>query len=115
MACVYSLANVYILPSISENCPMIVLEAMSCETPLVAGNGSDTPELIESGKNGLLIPPKDSAALANSIASLLQDRQFAARLGHEGRKRVIEKFSAKITADSTLRVYEKMIRTIGSS
>jgi len=106
---VYSRADVYILPSISENCPMSVLEAMSCETPVVAGYGGGTPELIESGQTGILIPPRNSTALANAIISLLQDRHFATQIAEAGRKRILEKFSAETTANSTMQVYEKMI------
>jgi glycosyltransferase involved in cell wall biosynthesis len=105
---VYSLADVYILPSVSENCPMSLLEAMSCETAVIAGNGGGTPEIVESGEDGLLIPPRDSVALADSTISLLQDRRFAARLGRKARKKIIERFSAEVVAGSTMRVYEAM-------
>lgn len=108
MPSVYSLANVFILPSISENCPMSVLEAMSCGTPVIAGNGGGTPEIIESGEDGLLIPPRNSVALASSIISLLQDRRFAARMSANARKKVANKFSAQKTAERTLRLYEAM-------
>lgn len=106
----YSLANVYVLPSIYENCPMGVLEAMSCQTPVVAGYGGGTGEIIEPGKSGLLIPPKDSAALANSIITLLQDTRLAARIGEEGRKRVLAGFSAEKMANSTMQLFEEVVR-----
>jgi glycosyltransferase involved in cell wall biosynthesis len=106
----YSLANVYVLPSIYENCPMGVLEAMSCKTPVVAGDGGGTREIIEPGKSGLLIPPKNSEALADSIISLLEDKRFAYRIGEEGRKRVLAGFSAETMSNSTMRLYEEMVR-----
>jgi glycosyltransferase involved in cell wall biosynthesis len=94
---VYSLVDVYALPSISENCPMSLLEAMSCETPVIAGCAGGNPEIIESGKNGLLIPPKDSMAIARAILTVLKDRKYASRLAQKGRRTIAnEKSSERI-------------------
>jgi glycosyltransferase involved in cell wall biosynthesis len=87
---------------------MSVLEAMSCGVSVIASPVGRIPEIIESGKKGLLVPPKDSISLAQSIVSLLQDKEYASRLAQEGRKTVVERFSAEEMAHRTAHVYEKL-------
>jgi glycosyltransferase involved in cell wall biosynthesis len=61
---------------------------------------------IRIGDVRIEYPPRDSVALADSIISLLQDKRFAARLGGKARKKIMQRFSAEVTAGSTMRLHE---------
>jgi glycosyltransferase involved in cell wall biosynthesis len=106
MAQLYSRSDVFVLPSLFENCPMSVLEAMSSEVPVITTTVGGIPDIITSGENGILIAPHDHVALANNIISLLSDKAYAARLAKQGRQTVLERYSAKRMASTTMDVYE---------
>jgi len=63
--------DVFVLPSVKEGFPWVLLEAMAAEVPMVATKVGAVPEIIEDGKEGFLVQPKDSAALAEKISRLL--------------------------------------------
>jgi glycosyltransferase involved in cell wall biosynthesis len=109
MSQVYSRATVFVLPSLFENCPMSVLEAMSCGIPVIATRVGGVPEIISSGENGILIPPQDAVALADKVVALLQDKRYASQLAQRGRRTIVEKFSASRMAAETVRLYEAML------
>jgi len=109
MSKLYSSATVFVMPSLFENCPMSVLEAMSCEVPVVASNVGGVPEIITSGENGVLIHPQDPTALAKSVLTILQDKTYASKLGQSGRRTVVERFSAQRMALETVQLYESTI------
>lgn len=67
----YAAANLVCLPSHSEGCPNVVLEALSCGRPLVASNAGGIPELVDS-RCAILVPPKDPVRLAEAVAEALQ-------------------------------------------
>jgi glycosyltransferase involved in cell wall biosynthesis len=73
LAQLYSAADVFVLPSIQENLPYVVMEAMSCGTPCVAFNQGGVPDLIDHQHNGYLATPFESADLARGIAWILED------------------------------------------
>jgi glycosyltransferase involved in cell wall biosynthesis len=111
MARLYSLADVFVLPSLFENCPMSLLEAMSSEVPVIATSVGGIPEIVTSERNGILIRPNDSRALADSITLLLLDKSYASRLASEGRQTVLHNFSGDLMAERTMRAYEAILRT----
>ncbi|MCX9076127.1 MAG: glycosyltransferase family 4 protein, partial [Candidatus Methanoperedens sp.] len=93
LAGLYARAEVFVVPSLYENLPIRVLEAMSSETAVVATNICAIPEAIIHNENGILIPPRDSNAIAESVTRLLQDRHSSEKLAKNARKIVLEKFS----------------------
>lgn len=111
MSRLYSRADVFVLPSLFENCPMSLLEAMSSGVPAIATSVGGVPEIVTSGSNGILIRPHDADALAQSIILLMLDRGFASRLAKEGRRTVTERFSAERMADKTMNVYRAITKT----
>jgi glycosyltransferase involved in cell wall biosynthesis len=102
-------ATVFVNPSFFENCSISILEAMSSGCSVVAGNVGGNPELIQSGRNGLLVPPFDHVALAKSIVSLLCDESENRLLGKMARMTVEESFTSKKCAEETYKVYKKTI------
>jgi glycosyltransferase involved in cell wall biosynthesis len=96
----------FVLPSLFENSPMSLLEAMAAGVPAVASAVGGVPEL--AGDAALLVPPSDPAALADALERLLGDEELRADLGARGRGRVSESFSAEANARAILAVYERV-------
>ena len=81
-------ADAFVLPSLDEGMPMILLEAAAAGTPIVATPVGDVPSVIRDGVTGLVVPKGDVAALAAAIARLRDDPDLAGRLGAAARERV---------------------------
>lgn len=104
----YSIASVFVAPTLYENFPIRILENMSCQNPVVATNIVGIPEIIEDQVNGLLIGPWDVNALSENVINLLDDRALARKMGQNARKTVEEKFTLQKFANETAEVYEKI-------
>jgi glycosyltransferase involved in cell wall biosynthesis len=102
----YREAAVCILPSVWENCPYALLEAMACATPVVATNGGGVPEIIEDGVSGFLASTADSEAFASRIVALLEDGQLRGAIGNQARARIEELFSIERVLPKMIAVYE---------
>ena len=76
-----------------DPCPRVVIEALHLGRPLVATSVGGVPELIENGKTGILIAPDDPAALANALKRILENDELAIRLGQEGRRQALDRFT----------------------
>jgi glycosyltransferase involved in cell wall biosynthesis len=85
--------NVLTLPSHTEGLPNVVLEGMAASVPVVATAVGGTPEVIEEGVSGYLVPPGDAVTLAQRIGELLRSDSKRAELGRLGRERVRRHFS----------------------
>ncbi|MGA2508272.1 MAG: glycosyltransferase family 4 protein [Chitinispirillaceae bacterium] len=86
-------ADAFILSSVDEGLPNVVLEAMSVGTPVVAAGAGGTAEIITDGADGFVVPVKDSGSLADRIGRLIKEKALAARIGSAGKKTVQERFS----------------------
>ena len=102
-------ATVFVNPSFFENCSLSILEAMSCSSAVVASDVGGNPEIIESGKNGLLTPVFEDKRLAESIISLLDDENFNKEIGREARRTVVRSFSSEKCAEETYKVYRQVL------
>jgi glycosyltransferase involved in cell wall biosynthesis len=106
---IYREATVFVNPSFFENCSISILEAMSSGCAVIASNVGGNPELIESGKNGLLVRAFDYREFGRAIISLLKDECLNRKLGKEARKTVEKSFSSAKCAKDTYEVYRKTI------
>lgn len=84
----YKTADAFVLPSFAEGVPVVLMEAMASALPCLSTRIAGIPELIEDGKDGLLVPPSDIDALAKQIVALADDRELRQRLGEAGRLKV---------------------------
>jgi L-malate glycosyltransferase len=107
---VYAALNVFLLPSLFEALNNSLLAAMAYEVPSISFNRGALGEIIEDGRSGLLVEPKDVPALTNAALSILRDRTHAAKMGEAARKRVAENFSAQRMIEGTIAVYEALER-----
>ncbi len=88
-------ARLFVLPSFSEGISLTVLEALARGLPVLTTAVGGNPEVIESGVNGLLVPPRDDSALAQSLLALGADDSLCHRLGEAGRRRVETHFDVR--------------------
>jgi glycosyltransferase involved in cell wall biosynthesis len=83
----------FILPSLWEGFPNVLLEAMACGLPVIATSVEGSVELVVEGETGRLVPKEDAGALAGAMLELAADAELRQRMGSSGRKRVEEHFS----------------------
>lgn len=99
----YRGADVFVIPSFSEAFPIILVEAMSCQLPIVATRVGGMSEVFRDARDaGLLIEPGDPAALADAIVQLLSDEKLRRAMGSAGRHLAVEQFSWDKAAASVL-------------
>lgn len=108
MPAVYRRAHVICLPSYHEGLPKVLLEAAACGRPIVATSIAGCREIVEHGINGLLVPPRDPAALADAVAKLLVDREARARMGANGRRIVEQNFTVQMINAQVLDLYARL-------
>ena len=90
------LMNIFVLPSYREGFPRSVLEAMSCGLPVVATDIRGCREAVVDDETGLLVPPRNGAALARAVELLLRDPGLSARLGSAGRERAVRRYDQRL-------------------
>lgn len=98
-------ADVFVLSSIDEGLPNVVLEAMSVGTPVVAADAGGTSEIITDGVDGFVVPVRNAAALAERIKQLIADKSLSAGIGSSGKKTVQERFSVPGMIDNVEKVF----------
>lgn len=82
---VLALSDVVVVPSVSEGFGLVALEALAAGKPVVATAVGGITEIVEDGRTGILVPPRDPVALAKAVVSVLRDPGLAAALGAAGR------------------------------
>jgi starch synthase len=109
-------ATVFVCPSVYEPLGIVNLEAMACETAVVASAVGGIPEVVADGETGILVPydpadePGFDAGLAEAINSLVRDPERAAAMGQAGRARAVDLFSWEAIAEQTVTVYMSVER-----
>jgi glycosyltransferase involved in cell wall biosynthesis len=101
--------EIFAFSSTHEGTPNGVLEAMALGKPVVATRAGGTEEVVQDGVTGLLVSPRDPAALAQALLYLLRHPEQGKMFGRAGRQRVEELFTAERMADSTLQVYQRIL------
>lgn len=105
-----AMCDIFVLPSLWEGFPYVILEAMRAAKPVVVTDRGGTPEAVVNGDNGLIIKPGDPRSLAIAVNKLLQDPHEAAAMGRRGRERLHD-FSLESMAVKTLEVYEHALHS----
>jgi glycosyltransferase involved in cell wall biosynthesis len=98
----------------SETFGMALVEAMGCARPVVATRFGGFPEVVKEGVTGLLVPPRDSPAMAAALLSLLDDPLRRIRFGANGRARALRLFTWPAVADRVEQAYREAISGYGS-
>jgi glycosyltransferase involved in cell wall biosynthesis len=101
----YAVADAFCLPSFAEGVPVVLMEAMATEVPVVASGVMGIPELVEDGKSGLLVRPGRPRALADALARLAASADLRRELGRAGRARVESAFSLERSLQALYAIY----------
>ncbi|MDZ7378150.1 MAG: glycosyltransferase [candidate division KSB1 bacterium] len=100
--------DVFVLPSLWEGFPNVVLEAMACGKPVIATAVEGTAELVVHGETGLLVKPAHAEELAGALLAVLNDHDAIAEFGAAGRRRVEEHFSVEHQVAAFEQLYEAL-------
>lgn len=103
--------DLFVLPSLFEGLPLSVLEAMASGKPVIATQIGGTSEAVIHGKTGLLVPPRNSTALADAIRSMLANPAMAAQMAVAGKQRVRALFSSESMVTGVTRVYDALLQS----
>jgi glycosyltransferase involved in cell wall biosynthesis len=103
-----------VLSSVTEGSPTIVSEAMLCRTPIVATAVGGVPELIRDGETGLVVPSRDSRALAQAMEFMLTSRDAAERMAARAETYARENLTWEANARKTLEVYQAAVNETGA-
>src|SRR6202140_462903 len=111
----HSHATVFACPSVYEPFGLVILEAMACETPVVASRVGGIPEIVVEGETGYLVdldpgaPDAFTSALAGRLEELLGNTTLAATMGKAGRERVLRHFGWQAIAAQTVQLYDRLL------
>lgn len=108
LAELYSLADVYVSPSIEDNLPNTIMEALACSTPVVAFNTGGIPDLVDHQQNGYLAEYRSAKDLAAGIHYVINSGEHA-NLSKAAREKVLNNFTNEIVAKKYIEVYQSII------
>jgi len=102
--------DILVIPSLAEGFPMITLEGMAMQKPIVASRIPGIAEQITDSEHGLLVPPRNPRALAMAISALMRDVELARTLASHARRKAEREFSIDAMVKSTMHVYHKQMQ-----
>jgi len=108
---IFSRINIFVLPSysLSESCPMVVLESWASGVPVIAADNAGVPELITHGETGWLVPPRNPQAIADAIVYVLEHPEEVKRVVENARRLVREKFDYRENARAFVQLYRELL------
>jgi glycosyltransferase involved in cell wall biosynthesis len=104
-------ATMLALPSLEDNCPMVVLEAMAAGVPVLAAKVGGLPDLIEDGKNGVFLDPLDAASMRAGVEKILDDRGMAKSLVATAKEQARERYHPLVIARRHVEIYREVLST----
>lgn len=90
-----AIADIFVLPTLTEALPTVLAEAMAAGKPIIASHVGGVPEMVDDGRNGLLIPPAAPRELTGACLKLLENPERAQEMGRAGRQIVAERFDIR--------------------
>ncbi len=114
LASLYNAADIFITPSMIDNLPNTVMEAMSCGVPCIGFDIGGIPDLIDHKENGFLVPPYSSLELADGIQWLLSDMNRLMNFGKAARSKVLENYTPDIIAKQYIAFYRQVLLEHGN-
>jgi len=106
---ILSSLDVFLFTSIAENCPLAVLEALSCGIPVAAFSVGGVPELVRDGEDGILVKRGEWQSIASGMRQLWKDRSLIRRMGGNARERVLKEFDHRIIERQYANLYTERI------
>jgi glycosyltransferase involved in cell wall biosynthesis len=105
----YEAMDLFVLNSLREGLPNVLLEALALEVPVVATRVAGIPRLIEDGRTGLLLEPQDEDALAAAMNQLARDADLRRRLAEAGRRTIEQRYSFAVRMAKVREVYDRLL------
>jgi glycosyltransferase involved in cell wall biosynthesis len=105
----YREADLFVLPSQTESFGLVFAEAMACALPVVATHVGGIPELIRSGKEGILVEPNNPSHIRAALEDLLSDASRLIEMGNAGRRRIEEQYTWDRIAQRYLEIYQRSL------
>lgn len=109
IAQIFMQSDCFVLSSDYEGLPLAILEAMAAGLPIVATHVGGNSQVVETGKNGILVPPRDPTALADAMKTLIDNRDLAREMGNMSRALVEREFSIEMVAEKTTALFKECL------
>jgi glycosyltransferase involved in cell wall biosynthesis len=109
LSILYAAADIFIAPSLQDNLPNTVMEALACGTPCIAFKIGGMTDMIEHEQNGYLAQPYEVEDLAKGIIWVLEDKERWRKLSDRARKKVEQEFTLDLQAQQYLALYKELI------
>ncbi len=109
----YAFFDALLLPSANEGTPVVAIEALAAERPVVATRVGGVPDVVDNGESGFLVEVGDIEALAGRLEQLARDPELRARLGRTGRKRVVPRYRVERLVDDIDELYRELLTARG--
>ncbi len=108
LAKVYSAADIYVLPSLEDNLPNTMLEAMACGTPVVGFGVGGMPDMIKNGETGYVVPPFDSKRMGEAVMDLVFNAQKRARMNIRCRHLIEQHYKLEDQAAAYFKLFKEL-------
>ncbi|MBQ3367615.1 glycosyltransferase [bacterium] len=109
MAKLYSAADIYLFPTLVDNCPLTAIESLACGLPVITFETGGVPEIVENNKTGFVVEYKKGGMLTNALAKLLDDNDLRQKMA-ENAVEASKKFSSERMALEYLKLYEELLQ-----
>ncbi len=109
----YAFFDAFLLPSANEGTPVVAIEALAAERPVVATRVGGVPDVVADGEDGFLVEPGDVKALADALERLARDPELRRRFGAAGRARVVPRYRVERLVDDVDALYRELLTEQG--
>jgi glycosyltransferase involved in cell wall biosynthesis len=110
----YAAFDALVLPSVNEGTPVSVIEALAAERPVVVTRVGGVPDIVRDGEDGFLVEAGATDDLADRLAQLARDPALRARMGKQGRERVLPRYAVDRLVDDVDRLYRSLLSEAGA-
>jgi glycosyltransferase involved in cell wall biosynthesis len=102
-------ATILVLPTLEDNCPMVVLESMAAGLPVIASAVGGVPDLVTDHQTGMLFDPLDPGSMRKATAKLMEDKELRDKIRIAARQEAMNRFHPKVVAEKHLEIYREVL------